>query len=288
VQKNSPEQTSSPEQTNLRPSPRGDAGRPVRLVQFTDCHLGAVPGETLLNLNTDESFFDVLQLIEAREQDVSFLLCTGDIASAGNPACYDRFYNTIKAQFPYPLAWLPGNHDSSVNMDAFAQDKAIYSQCVSSGPWQIILLDSAVSGQVHGNLAEAELARLDDLLASNPELYAVVMLHHQPQPVGSRWIDQYTLRNADALFKIIDRYPQVKAVVWGHVHQAYKVERKGVLFCSAPSTCIQFKPDLDEFIVDDTMPGYRWFDLHADGSIDTGVERIPQKNYPIDYSSNGY
>ncbi len=36
------------------------------------------------------------------------------------------------------------------------------------------------------------------------------------------------------------------------------------------------------------MPGYRWFDLHDDGSFDTGVNRVTGKEYVIDYKSAGY
>lgn len=259
-----------------------------RLIQFTDCHLGAVAGETLLNLDTDESFFDVMQLVDRREPQIDMLVCSGDIASAGNPACYDRFYNSIKAQFSAPLAWLPGNHDNAANMVEFAADKDIHSDQLETEHWRIILLNSAVPGQVYGHLAEAELQRLRDFVEAGDDKHVLVMLHHQPQPVGSAWIDQYTLRNADEFFAAIDGNPRVKAVAWGHVHQAYRAERKGIMLCAAPSTCIQFKPDQDDFGVDESMPGYRWFDLNDDGTIDTGVERIEQKAYPIDYSSNGY
>ena len=36
------------------------------------------------------------------------------------------------------------------------------------------------------------------------------------------------------------------------------------------------------------MPGYRWFDLHPDGRIETGVSRVSGKHYIIDYKSAGY
>lgn len=267
-------------------------GSPYRMVQFTDCHLGAVPGETLLNLNTDESFFDVLQLMDTREKAIDLLVCSGDIASAGNPDCYDRFYNSLATQFQSPLAWLPGNHDCAANMDAFAADKPILSRLVETPNWQIILLDSAVPGHVYGHLADSEFKRLQALLTTNAQSaepkHVLVMLHHQPQPVGSAWIDQYTLRNADDFYALLDTDSNVKCVAWGHVHQAYSAMRNDILLCSAPSTCIQFKPDLDDFTVDDKMPGYRWFDLCDDGTIETGVERLDQKDYPIDFSSNGY
>jgi len=36
------------------------------------------------------------------------------------------------------------------------------------------------------------------------------------------------------------------------------------------------------------MPGYRWFHLHDDGSYETGVQRIAQRELGIEYGSNGY
>lgn len=57
---------------------------------------------------------------------------------------------------------------------------------------------------------------------------------------------------------------------------------------ASPSTCIQFLPDNDEFALDKRMPGIRWFELNADGTFETGVKRIAQKDYPIDFTSTGY
>jgi Icc protein len=114
------------------------------------------------------------------------------------------------------------------------------------------------------------------------------MFHHQPVRVGSAWIDQYIVRNAEAFWALVDGQPHVKAVVWGHVHQDYRGQRNGVELIATPSTCIQFKPLCDDFTVDTLMPGYRWFDLSEDGSLTTGVERVTGKQYQIDYKSAGY
>jgi 3',5'-cyclic-AMP phosphodiesterase len=37
---------------------------------------------------------------------------------------------------------------------------------------------------------------------------------------------------------------------------------------------MQFKLDAPEPQVDDRSPGYRWFELHPDGALHTGVERV--------------
>lgn len=266
--------------------------RPIRLVQITDCHLGRDEGERLLGMNTDESLRDVLDLVASEQPFMDLLTTTGDIASAG--AGYQRFLNIINEYFPsVPLAWLPGNHDAPSAMDSITETVSSvsvkpYSRSIVLGSWQIVMLDSSVPGHVHGDLSESELAFLQTALNRHPEKHTFILLHHQPVLVGSEWIDQYLVRNADDLFALVDRHPQVKAVVWGHVHQNFASTHNAVQLLSTPSTCIQFKPDMGDFTVDHAMPGYRWFDLYENGEFETVVSRTGHKDYDIDYLSNGY
>jgi Icc protein len=259
-----------------------------RFIQISDCHLGPLTSETLLGLNTDESLHDVLALIDDRESGFDYMVCTGDIASAGHENCYRRFIDIVRHYFSEPLAWLPGNHDSTSIMSHLNLPKLPESRAVDLGKWLILLLDSVVPFKVHGNFEQGELDYLDRMLDANRDKHIMVMLHHQPVLVGSEWIDQYILRNADAFFAVLDRFANVKLVVWGHVHQDFSSERKGVKLIATPSTCVQFKPNCNDFTVDTLMPGYRWFDLNDDGSFVTGVERVTGKQYVIDYKSAGY
>jgi Icc protein len=262
--------------------------KPVRLIQITDCHLGPEASESLLGLNTDQSLDDVLQLIAREQPEFAQMVCTGDIASAGHDTCYKRFVSTIRAYFSAPLAWLPGNHDSAAIMARVRVPNPPEARAIVLGNWVILLLDSAVPGRVYGRLAQTELEYLQQALAQYADKHIIVMLHHQPVPVGSKWIDQYVLRNAEMFFALVDNCAQVKAIVWGHVHQEFVGERNGVQLISTPSTCVQFKPLCDGFTVDTQMPGYRWFDLHDDGTLETGVSRVTGKQYTIDYKSAGY
>lgn len=259
-----------------------------RLIQISDCHLGALTSESLLGLNTDQSLHDVLALITQKESHFDQLVCTGDIASAGNDLCYRRFVDIVRQYVTAPLAWLPGNHDSVPLMASIAIANPPQIRFIEQGNWLILLLDSVVPLKTHGNIAQTELDFLEQMLSAHLDKHVMVMLHHQPVLVGSAWIDQYIVRNADAFFAVLDRYSHVKAVVWGHVHQEFTSSRKGVALMATPATCVQFKPLCDDFTVDTLMPGYRWFDLHADGTFDTGIERVTGKEYVIDYKSAGY
>ena len=259
-----------------------------RLIQISDCHLGPLTSEALLGLNTDESLHDVLTLIAETESNFDYMVCTGDIASAGHESCYRRFISIVRQYFSEPLAWLPGNHDSAEIMNSVELPQSPEARVIEQGKWLILLLDSVVPFKVHGNFEQGELDYLAQMLSANPDKHVMVMLHHQPVLVGSKWIDQYILRNADAFFAVIDLFPNVRAIVWGHVHQDFSSQRNGVELIATPSTCVQFKPLCDDFTVDTLMPGYRWFDLYDDGTLSTGIERVTGKQYVIDYKSAGY
>lgn len=262
--------------------------KPVRLIQITDTHLGVSDGARLLGLNTDQSLLDVLDLIQHEQSHYDALICTGDVAGEPEAACYWRFIDTLRRYTDRPLGWLPGNHDLAGVMQDLEHPHQPAGRLMALGGWQIILLDSSVPGHVHGHLADEELDFLAASLTAAPDTPTLVMLHHQPVPVGSDWIDQYQVRNHEAFFALIDAHPQVKAISWGHVHQLHEQWRGEVLLMATPSTCVQFKPDCDDFTVDTAMPGYRWLDLYPDGRIHTGVSRVREKNYSIDYSSAGY
>lgn len=260
------------------------SNRPLRLLQITDCHLGEYPGEELLGLNTDQSLHDVLSLVAKEPADL--IINTGDVSSHGHVGSYSRYQTLVDGYTQVPHAWIPGNHDLPDAMDA-AVASGRSPRVIEAGPWQFILLSTYVPGHEHGDLTDSELKFLADTLAASNKP-ALIFLHHQPQPVGSAWIDQYTVRAHAKFFALVDPCPRVKGIVWGHVHQAYDQMRGHIRMLASPSTCIQFLPDNDDFALDTQMPGIRWFELQADGQFDTGVKRIAHKDYPIDFNSTGY
>lgn len=258
----------------------------VKIIQITDCHLGDAVGEELLSMNPDESLDDVLMLINKHHQKADLLLVTGDLANEATLPAYQRLHNSLASKITYPFAWLPGNHDDPAVMETLGDTVNIKVHTL--GAWVIILLNSRVEGRIYGNLSRAELQFLEETLTEHKNKHTMVCLHHQPVPIGSQWMDNYIVRNAQDFWSLIESHPQVNIVAWGHVHQEFSERHNNIALLSAPSTCIQFTPGKKDFDVEDTMPGYRWFELNTNGSFTTGVERVPQKDYGIDVSSGGY
>jgi 3',5'-cyclic-AMP phosphodiesterase len=266
-----------------------NADQPIRLLQLTDCHIGPDTSEELLGLNTNESLQDVIQHLRNHHPSCELLLTTGDIANNGGARTYTRYLKILEeSDLDYgAFGWLPGNHDSPVDMNE-AMNTDRLTKALFIGNWLILLLNTQVPGHTHGNLAEAELNLLDDVLANNRDRHVLIFMHHQPVPVGCAWVDTQKVRSEYAFFKILDQYQHVRAVTWGHVHQEFSDIRNNVRLLATPSTSIQFKTHSDDFAVDHLMPGYRWFLLNPDGSFTTQVERIADKDYPINYRSEGY
>ncbi len=246
---------------------------PLRVIQISDFHLKAQPGSRLWGVDVDASLNAVLECIQIRHPQPDLVLATGDLAG-DDPEAYGRVRQVLES-LNASVYCLPGNHDFPAVMSRMLRDGRVrWERHVAVGDWQFVLLDSSFPGAPDGHLAYGELALLDTVLALHPELHTMVCLHHNPVPSQTPWLDTMTVSNGDALLAVLDRYPQVRAVVWGHLHAEFADLRNSVHLLAAPATCVQFKPRTPEPQVDDQPPGYRWFELHADGALHTGVERI--------------
>lgn len=259
----------------------------VLLVQLSDSHLFADADVTLLGMNTRESLQRVIDLVREQQPHIDLVLATGDLSQDGTLASYQQFRD-MTAPMGAPARWLAGNHDEPQIMADAAVHSDLLEPVVDVGNWRITLLDSAVPGSVPGYLQDQQLQLLVQALSEAPNRHHLVCLHHHPVSIGCAWMEPIGLRNPDALFAVLDRFPQVKAVLWGHVHQEIDDQHNGVRLLASPSTCIQFAPGSDDFQVSDQAPGYRWLRLRADGRLETGVERVKNFAFTVDYGSNGY
>lgn len=247
----------------------------LRLLQFTDTHLAADDGFALRGVATRPALQAVLAHARAFHwKSTDALLLTGDLVhddAGGYGAVREEFGRLGK-----PVYCVPGNHDEATRLaQELAADPFRVGGHHDSGAWRIVLLDSAVPGEAGGRLADAELERLQAALASAGGRHVLVCLHHHPVPMGSRWLDTVPLANPQALFALTDAFPEVRAILWGHVHQAFESRRRGVRLFGTPSTCAQFLPGAEQFAIDAAPPGYRRLCLHPDGTIDTEVLRVP-------------
>lgn len=282
-----------------------DRHQEVRVVQLTDSHLPQRPGDRVSGIRSDDSLAAVLARLRDWTPLPHLMLATGDIADDGAAQAYRRFQHAVNrvqeswiearlkvtsgcvsgrldADGRVPYFAIPGNHDE---LPVFYAEFARHTPtAIDAGNWRIVLLDSVVAGQDPGFLTSTQQQRLLDAVQTAGARHVLVVLHHPPMEIGAPWLDNLKLENASWLFSTIERFPSIRGVLCGHVHQEfegwYRSTRSAqtggpaVRLLASPATCVQFKPGAEEYQVDSLGPGFRWLCLRPEGEIETGIERV--------------
>ncbi|TAF57527.1 MAG: phosphodiesterase [Oscillatoriales cyanobacterium] len=278
----------------------------VKLAQITDTHLLTDREATMRGVATWHSLHRVLDCVAERQPDA--LLLTGDLAHNGDPAAYDLLYELVAA-LQIPAYWLPGNHDRpAIAHDRLSRAPFVTGDRVELGDWNLILLDSTLATATYGEgaISVDQLQRLRTHL-DNTDRPTAIALHHHPIPMAIDWLDTIGVTNAREFLDLLDQADQadpvdqqgqgepaidratpsvnsaparsaknnpVKLVLFGHTHLEFAGDRHGIQFYGTPSTCTQvLREDATEI---DTLPGFRWIELHPDGSHHSQVIRVPQ------------
>jgi Icc protein len=242
----------------------------VRLLQLTDTHLVGDPHGRMRGICTLDTLRRVLSAAAEEIAAADALLLTGDVVH-DDPDGYAWARAELGA-LGKPVLCLPGNHDDPSRMrEALADPPFRHLGHHDFGAWRVVMLDSTVPGEAAGALSPAELSRLQDALAPGSPPHALVVLHHQPLPVGGAGIDSVGLRNGAALRTALAEQPSVRALLAGHVHQANEQRLGDILVLTTPSTCLQFRPGVERFEADDRGPACRHLELLPDGALRTQV-----------------
>ncbi|MDH3282251.1 MAG: 3',5'-cyclic-AMP phosphodiesterase [Gammaproteobacteria bacterium] len=250
-----------------------------RVIQITDTHICGNPESLVLGIPTRQALNLVVEDIRAHYPSSDLLLVTGDLSQDGSLDSY-RYLRRVLEGVSARVRCIPGNHDDRDMMGhVLPADMVRMDEPVRLDDWRILLLDSVVTGAVHGAVSDDDLEKLESRLRDLDGRYALVTIHHPPIELGSRWMDGIRLRNGERLLALIERFAAVKILAWGHAHQDYAGRYAGIGIYGTPSTCFQFKPRSADFELDGLPPGYRVFDLAADGGFTTEVVRLSEFPY---------
>ncbi len=260
--------------------------------------MGTNHGDRLLGLDADQSLQWVLEHLVERFPTYDALICTGDLSNEAGTEAFLRIKESL-ANLPHktPMVWLPGNHDDNDELKAVSASRVnlendpMFMQTLQLGSWLLSFYDSTIPKKVPGLLSSNELKRMKQTLSQEPEMNHAFFMHHPSLIVGTDWIDPQRIQNADKLIRIAEKNPHLKLVGTGHIHQDFSAplsSKAQTITYSSPATSIQFKPNCSDFALDNKMPGFRWFKLHDDGSFESGVERISERDLGIDQDADGY
>ena len=251
-----------------------------RIIQLTDLHFQASSNELYKGINADAHFLQCLDWLSGNECDL--LLLTGDLAHGASPDAYGRLQGYL-AELDTPWLWLPGNHDDAQQMLAVSDQAVDQVRCVELAGWRLLILDTtfAPDGKGSGSVSPTQMQQLQQQLEVEQDKPVLVVMHHNPVPVNSAWQDEIMLANSQEFNQLVTAYSQVKAVVFGHVHQPIDRVEQGVRYLATPATSVQFLAGQDSFTLqDDCGPGLRMLDLLAEGELQTQVIYLPKQANP--------
>lgn len=260
----------------------------LSILQLSDTHILAQPGDTLLGIDTAYYFRQVLAQALDGQTTYDLIMLTGDLVQDPVSSSYHYLLERL-VPHGIPCVCLPGNHDDYALMRHILNTPLVHCQKqVLLKGWQIISLNSQIIGEEGGFLAAEELRFLADCLNRWPTLPTLVAVHHHSLATGSEWMDTMRITNSEEILWLIAQHPQVKVLLNGHIHQVMDRQIGNLRVLGSPSTCFQFTPKSRRFALDDISPGYRLLQLYADGQIATQVKRLSEPLVGLQPSPNGY
>lgn len=257
------------------------------IAQMTDIHIGFEPEARPEELNR-QRFRAVLDRLQRQPNPIDLLLLTGDITDRGDRESFEKTAELL-SELDMPIKALVGNHDTREELlNAFpdtetTDDGFIQSAWVQDG-LLVILLDTLEPGRHGGAFCEKRASWLAGILADNPDVPALIFMHHPPVISGIAWMDpdpadKWLARLCGALS---GHEARVLAIHCGHLHRQLSARFCGIPVSVTPSVAplvsmdmrpiSSTKPDSRALITTEppTYALHRW----ENGNLASHYERV--------------
>ena len=220
-------------------------------VQISDLHID--DNNIAMGVDTHQNLDKILSKLKTIEFD--HMLISGDLSHNGSIKSYKILKTKISKIFPNPVV-ISGNHDDKDNLK---QAFKLVDKNTTINNWEIITTDSTQTGKTSGFLSTDNINKLDNDLANSNAKFIIVMLHHPFVDMNSSWDDSLSLKNPKDLIKILSKYKNIKAVLFGHAHEAKEFNEFDFKVISCPSTACQF--------TDEKRIGFNHYQLSDNGDV---------------------
>lgn len=245
----------------------------VNILQITDTHIHDLDVTDFYDIQPGATLDQVIRHAVNNSPNIDLVVVTGDLTHDGGKAAALRLKQALQA-FNCPIFIIPGNHDDERIIRHYLLDDQIQMvQQYQLEHWQLLFVDSHIQGQVHGEVTEQSMHDVRQYLdqCSKP---ALLFTHHPPVSINCPWLDRISMSNGEWLLQQLAEYSQLRAIVFGHIHQGFYQQWEHFLLLGCPSTCVQFKPSSRTFATDSLAPGYRLFSLNPEGDFNSQILRI--------------
>jgi 3',5'-cyclic-AMP phosphodiesterase len=190
---------------------------------------------------------------------IDYLFLLGDLIEAKHhPLQNLEVLRQILEKSSIPTLLLMGNHDTphkttrdiyekkdfTKSLSGFGfteEDKAYWRHDVPGKAITFLGLDTSLTYTSYGAIDETQrkwlISQLEDV---DKERHIILFMHHptvvfHPFILEKKEMKMYVLKEHDSFLKILLNYPQIKAVISGHLHMPHYKNVGGIHFISCPS-----------------------------------------------------
>jgi 3',5'-cyclic-AMP phosphodiesterase len=183
------------------------------------------------------------------------LVFTGDLADRAELAAYARLREIVEpaaAEMDAQVVWVMGNHDerAAYSRGLFGEDsEETQDRVYDVDGLRIVSLDTSVPGYHHGELTDAQLSWLADVLSTPAPHGTLLALHHPPIPVPMmRAAEVIELYDQHRLAEVLTG-TDVRCILGGHFHYSTYSTFAGIPVSVASATCYTSDPaPLERFV----------------------------------------
>ena len=210
-----------------------------------------------------------LERLAAVDPPPQALVFTGDLADKAEPAAYTRLREIVEPAaeaMGAEVVWVMGNHDEradySLGLFGEASDAA-QDRVHDIDGLRVISLDSSVPGYHHGELSDAQLSWLAEVLSTPAEHGTLLALHHPPIPLPMlRAAELIELLDQDRLAAVLDG-SDVRGILAGHLHFSTYSLFAGIPVSVASASCYTSDPAPVGRFVSGVSSGQAFTMVHA-------------------------
>lgn len=212
----------------------------MRIIQISDLHIAAKADESPAAITMSENLKKCISHINQLPRQLDLLLVTGNITSNGSIEAASHARELLDTlDCPYRL--VPGpNDDRRTTLGVFDHACAnevggVVSYMVEGFALRLIGLDSLGHNGTGGHICQKRLNWVHDRLAENPSQPTLIFMHHPPMETGIQAVDADGFNNSGYFGQLVAHFPNIKAVLCGHINFASHTGWNGSVVSTAPS-----------------------------------------------------
>ncbi|MCG8509667.1 MAG: metallophosphoesterase [Rhodospirillales bacterium] len=220
------------------------------IAQISDLHILVNPSNPTEGADRIESLRRCVA--DINRQGVDAVIHTGDSAHFGAEEEYAIVRDAL-AELKAPVFLIPGNRDrretlraAFEHLDYLPMNGAFLHYAIEDLPIRLVGLDSVSEGDNKGAFCVERRTWLDETLGREPDRPTLLFIHHPPFDIDPDFLGGYRRpEEARELTAAVERHPQVKHLLCGHVHFSHRESWAGAVATTMPSVAVDLSKEKD-------------------------------------------